>query len=307
MINISFLFILFILPSYMKQENIPASKDRIYKDVKFLTEINQPRNFENISSLNAVAEYIYNEFSKLECRVFYQDFKAWKHEYKNVIASFGSEEGERIVIGAHYDVEGNKPGADDNASAVAGLLEIARMLDALKPSLKYRIDFVAYTLEEPPFFTTESMGSLMHADKLAKEGVKLRAMICLEMIGYFSEEPNSQEYPIPALKQIYPSVGNFIAVVGKQGQEELVNHMQKFIKEAADIDVQSIAAPPNLPRITDSDHRNYWKHGYNAVMINDTSNFRNPNYHSETDTIDTLDFNKITEVVKGVYWAMVNL
>lgn len=291
----------------MEQEKIPARKDRIYKDVKFLTEINPPRNFENISSLNAVAEYIFNEFARLDCKVSYQNFNIWKHEYKNVIATFGPEEGERIIIGAHYDVCGDQPGADDNASAVAGLLEIARLINELKPELKYRIDFVAYTLEEPPFFTTESMGSLVHANSLHEAGVKVRAMICLEMIGYYSDEPNSQKYPIPALHNLYPNVGNFIAVVGKEGQEELVNHMKKYMQDASEIDVQSIAAPANLPRITDSDHRNYWKHGYQAVMINDTSNFRNPNYHQASDTIDTLDFDKITEVVKGVYWAIINL
>ena len=150
------------------------------------------------------------------------------------------------------------------------------------------------------------MGSAVHASSLAREGVNVKLMVCLEMIGYFSEEPGSQGFQNEALKQIYPNTGNFIVVVGKVGQEDTVQRVQSLMKETCKIDVQSINAPISLPGVSLSDHRNYWAQGYQAVMINDTSFLRNPHYHQKSDTIDTLDFDKMTEVVKGVYNVILN-
>jgi hypothetical protein len=127
------------------------------------------------------------------------------------------------------------------------------------------------------------------------------------MIGYFSDQPNSQEFPDPDLKKIYPNTGNFIVVVGKTGQEAFTEKVKRLMKANTSIDVQSISFPVSNGLAGLSDHRNYWKYDYNAVMINDTSFLRNPNYHRTTDTIDTLDFIKMAEVVKGAYYAIVNL
>ena len=281
--------------------------DRLYADVKTLTSIQPPRNYQNLNSLNRIADYIANEFKKLDCKVEFQNFKADGNEYKNVIASFGVQKGERIIVGAHYDVCGAQPGADDNASAVAGLLETARMLHQNKPPLKYQIDFVAYSLEEPPYFATQQMGSAVHAKYIHDSKIPVRAMICYEMIGYFSDKPNSQEFPDPLLKKIYPNTGSFIVVVGKTGQEAFTEKVKRLMKANSSIDVQSINFPVSNGIAGLSDHRNYWKYDYNAVMINDTSFLRNPNYHRTSDTIDTLDFNKMAEVVKGAYHAVVNL
>ncbi|MFC1584379.1 M28 family peptidase [Fibrobacterota bacterium] len=285
---------------------IPADRDRMYGHVEVLSSVSPPRNFANLESLNSVADYISAKFKSLYARVDSQNYKAGENQYRNIICSFGPETGERIIVGAHYDVAGSQPGADDNASGVAGLLEIARLLDSLKPDLKYRVDLAAYTLEEPPFYRTDLMGSAVHAWSLSHAGVQVRAMICLEMIGFFTEE-NSQEYPAFFLDWMYPKRGNFIAVVGKWGQGDLVDHMEAFMKQGSNIDVQSLCAPRLLPAIDLSDHLNFWNRGYPAVMITDTANYRNPNYHNITDTIDTLDFEKMAEVVKGVYWALVNL
>lgn len=283
-----------------------ADKTRLYKDVDFLTSLNPARNYINLNSLNAAADYIYNEFSKLDCRLSYQLYKVDGREYKNVIASFGNSN-ERVVAGAHYDVCGDQPGADDNASAVAGMLETARIFNALKPSLPYQLDFVAYSLEEPPYFASDSMGSAVHAKSLYEQQVSVRAMICYEMIGYFSDEPGSQGFPDPSLAKLYPNKGNFIIVVGKQGQEALTKKVQTLMQQASKVDVQSINLPTAVGLAGLSDHRSYWKFGYEAVMINDTSFLRNPNYHQKTDTIDTLNFDKITEVVNGVYNALINI
>jgi Zn-dependent M28 family amino/carboxypeptidase len=284
-----------------------VSQERLYKDVEALTSIQPARNFANLASLNKAADYIYQEFKKLDCQLEVQTFKADGKEYKNIIASFGKIDGERVIIGAHYDVCGDQPGADDNASAVAGLLETARLLHNRKPSLNYRIDLVAYSLEEPPYFASEHMGSAVHAKYLHDNRIPVKAMICYEMIGYFSEKPHSQQFPDPALSKIYPNKGNFIIVVGRQGQEKYTRNIQSLMKANSSIDVQSIVFPFAEGLAGLSDHRNYWKYNYPAVMINDTSFLRNPNYHKKTDTIDTLDFRKMAEVVKGVYAAATQL
>ena len=284
-----------------------VNKDRLYADVEFLTSLTPARNAFNLPSLQKSAEYIHQEFRKLSSRVSYQTFRVGQKEYKNIICTLGPDDGERIVVGAHYDVCGEQPGADDNASGVAGLLEIARLINELKPELKYRIDFVAFALEEPPYFKTDEMGSAVHAKSLSEAGVKLRGMVCLEMIGYYSEQKNSQQYPVAALKAIYPDKGNFISVVGNMGQGHLVKHLKKYMQAGSQIGVESLTAPASVPGVDFSDHLNYWRYDYPAVMITNTAFFRNPHYHLESDTIDTLDFDKMAEVVKGVYWAVIHL
>lgn len=210
-------------------------------------------------------------------------------------------------MGAHYDVCGNQPGADDNASAVAGLLETARMLTKNQPGLPYGVDFVAYCLEEPPFFATNEMGSYVHAKSLSDKGVKVLGMVCYEMIGYFSDEPNSQTYPDQTLAQLYPSTGNFIIVVGIHEHEAFNLKFHQEMSEGSGIDVQKITFPNSGGLASMSDHMDYWKFNFPALMINNTSFLRNPHYHEASDAIDTLDFPKMTEVVNSTYRACVNL
>lgn len=294
------------LPVEPIKADIPVNIQRLYADVKKLTSVQPSRSIENRESLNEIAAYIEGQFKELDCRVQIQPFKVAGKEYTNVIASFGPGEGERLIVGAHYDVFGEQPGADDNASGVAGLLELGRILNLLKPQLRYRIDLVAYSLEEA-YFNTPWMGSAVHARSLVDEGVKVKCMICLEMIGYFSEKPGSQGFPVSLMKVFYPTTGNFIAVVGKLWDRSLVKNIKVFMLQVADIDVCSINAPAALWGVNLSDHLNYWKNGFDAVMITDTAFLRNHNYHRVTDTIDTLNFQEMAEVVKGVYWAMVSL
>ncbi|ALJ00141.1 M28 family peptidase [Rufibacter tibetensis] len=282
---------------------MPIQRDRLYADVQYLTTLKPPRSIGHPESLKKAEEYIEAQFCKLSGRVQKQ---ALHQGFNNLIFSYGPEDGERVIVGAHYDVFGETPGADDNASAVAGLLELARALHEEKPEVKHRIDFVAYNFEEPPYFATEKMGSAVHAKSMKKDKVDVKLMICLEMIGFFTDKPNSQEFQHESMKKMYPTTGNFIVVVGKMGQERTVQRVQQFMKEHSRIDVQSIAAPEGLPGVGLSDHRNYWAQGYQAVMINDTSFLRNPHYHQRSDTIDTLDFARMTEVVRGVYAAMLN-
>ena len=294
-------------PICVLSDSIKVDKGRMYKDLKFLVKSPIARNDQNVERLNDCAKYIFDEFKKLTEDVEEQKYLVNGKEYKNIICSFGPKEGERIIVGAHYDVCDNQPGADDNASGVAGMLEIARMLKQLNPTLKYRIDFVAYTLEEPPNFRTANMGSAVHAKMLFDNNIKVKRMICLEMIGYFSEQRKSQEYPIGLMKLFYPTKANFIAVVGKMGQGKSVRSTKKAMKENSDIKVCSINSPAFVPGIDFSDHLNYWKYGYSAVMITDTSFYRNANYHEKTDTLETLNIDKMAEVVKGVFASIVGI
>ena len=284
-----------------------ANTKRLYKDVEFLTEINPSRNYLNLDSINKVVEYIKEEFQQMGVSSIEQKWMARKNEYSNIIASYEPLKSKRLIVGAHYDVFGDQPGADDNASAVAGLLETARMIFKNKPELDYGIDFVAYCLEEPPFFGSELMGSYVHAKSLKDDNVEVIGMICYEMIGYFSDEPNSQNFPSPELAAVYPDVANFIIVVGIDQHQEFNSKVHRLMSKDSGIDVQLINFPESSGLAGLSDHRNYWTFGYPALMINDTSFIRNPNYHEKSDTIETLDFGKMTEVINSSYMAIVNL
>jgi len=221
--------------------------------------------------------------------------------YRNVVARFGPDTPELVVMGAHYDTAGEQPGADDNASGVAGLIELARLLAANPPPL--RIELVAYTLEEPPSFRTGRMGSAVHARALAERGAKVRLMISVEMIGMFSDEKGSQGYP-PVIGLFYPSTANFIAVVGKWGQGSAVRAVASALRAASPLPVEKLSAPTFVTGIDFSDHLSYWAHGYDAVIVTDTSFFRNARYHTPDDKPETLDYARMAEVVKGLHCAV---
>ena len=291
--------------SFGKVPEIPVDAERLQQHVEFLAGISPPRSYNNVASLNRCADYIEQHFRQHSPRVERQTFTAEGDPYHNLICSFGPEHGPRVVIGAHYDVCGELPGANDNASGTAGLLELARLLHEQQPGLKYRVDLVAYTLEEPPFYGSNAMGSAVHAKSLRDLHVKVEGMLSLEMIGYFSDEKGSQEFPLGLLKLFYPTRGNFIAVVGKLGQGGIIRKTKRHMKAASDIEVRSINAPTFIPGIDFSDHRNYWKQGYRATMVTNTAFYRNKNYHTPGDTPDRLNYEKMAEVVKGVYWAVV--
>ncbi len=284
-----------------------ANTKVLYKHVEFLTEITPSRNYLNLNSLQKVVDYIKTEFEKIGGSPVEQKWIAEKNEYSNIIASYNPTKKRRLIVGAHYDVCGDQPGADDNASAVAGLLESARMVFENKPELDYGIDFVAYCLEEPPFFGTELMGSYVHAKSLNDNNVNVMGMICYEMIGYFSDEPNSQDYPSPELAKLYPDTANFIIVVGVEKYHDFNLRVHQLMSKDSGIDVQVISFPNFNDLAGLSDQRNYWHFGYQALMINDTSFIRNPHYHEKSDTIETLDFAKMTEVINSSYNAITKL
>ena len=264
-----------------------------------------PRDERHIENLDRVAAYIKDEFSKTTPFVSEQPYRIQGNSYRNVIARFGPETAERIIVGAHYDAAGPLPGADDNASGVAGLIELARLLGQQQPALQ--VELVAFTLEEPPQFRTTGMGSSVHAKSLRVQNVRVRAMFSLEMIGYFSDSANSQRFPIGVLSSLYPSTGNFIAVVGRLSDWSLARRTKSAMRSAAPLPVYSINAPSVVPGVDFSDQLNYWAAGYNAVMITDTAFYRNPHYHTAGDTEEKLDYKRMAMVVEGVYAAVMDL
>ncbi|TAG70495.1 MAG: M28 family peptidase, partial [Burkholderiales bacterium] len=219
-------------------------------------------------------------------------------DYRNVIARFGPDTKDVIVIGAHYDSYDKLPAADDNASGVAGLIELARSLAQAKPTK--RVELVAYTLEEPPYFRTEFMGSAIHAKSIKAAGKQVSLMLSLECIGYFSDEPNSQEFPIAALKAFYPTTGNFIALVGNYKDGALAKRVRETMRIATPLPVYSINAPSIVTGVDFSDHLNYWNEGFVGMMVTDTAFMRNKNYHTQNDTPEKLDYQRMADVVRAV-------
>ena len=264
-----------------------------------------PRDESHVENLDRVAAYIKDELSQTTPLVSEQPYRLEGKSYRNVIAQFGPETEERIIVGAHYDTAGPLPGADDNASGVAGLIELARLLGRQPPPL--RVELVAFTLEEPPYFRTTGMGSSVHAESLRQHNVRVRAMFSLEMIGYFSDASGSQQFPIGPLSAFYPSTGNFIGVVGRLGDWSLVRRTKAAMRNAAPLPVYSINAPGIVPGVDFSDQLNYWRAGYDAVMITDSAFYRNRNYHTAADTAEKLDYKRMAMVVEGVYAAVVEL
>ncbi len=279
-----------------------ASPENLEKYVKKLSLDFAPRDAGHPENLDRVASWIHDSLESYAGKVEDQPFSVETMTVRNVRAYFGPKTTKRIVIGAHYDVAGPFPGADDNASGVAGLLELGRLLADEK--LFMSIELVFYPLEEPPYFYTKKMGSYVHAFSLREQGINVKAMMALEMIGYFSDEPGSQSYPLFLLRPFYPSKGNFIAVAGNLFQRSLVRTIREAMRSASPLPVESINAPKLLPGVAFSDHLNYWKAGYRAAMITDTAFYRNPNYHSAYDLPETLDYQRMAQVVTGVLAAV---
>lgn len=271
----------------------------ILSHLTVLTKTENYRTYSNIEQLNSTADYIQHIFQQYADTVFEQEFVVEGNRYKNVVCSFGVKNKKRIIIGAHYDVCGEQQGADDNASGVTGLLELARLLKD-KP-LNNRIDLVAFALEEPPFFRTCCMGSYVHAKSLFDNKTDVYGMISLEMIGYFSDKENSQDYPLKVLSKFYGTRGDYITLVKKWRAGTFANTFCEKFQERNDIKSKKFTGPALLQGIDFSDHLNYWNLGFSAIMITDTAFFRNKNYHETTDTLETLDIERMAKVIDTVY------
>jgi Zn-dependent M28 family amino/carboxypeptidase len=249
--------------------------------------------------LEAAAVYLESELAQLGYRVATASFDVGGDRARNLEARIrgGGASGETVVVGAHYDSAEGTPGANDNGSAVAAVLELARMMRDDRPDRQVRLAFFAN--EEPPWFQTGQMGSLRYAEDLRNNGVEVVAMLSIETIGYYSDEPGSQHYPAP-LSLVYPSRGDFIAFVGNVGSRSLVRTCVELFRDRARFPSEGAALPSFLPGIGWSDHWSFWQQGYPAVMVTDTALYRYPHYHEPTDTPDKIDFDRTARVVNGL-------
>jgi hypothetical protein len=295
------------VPARAFDASVGVSVDELRSHVRVLAGTSKPRSHEHPAAMAEAAAYVLGHFQGEGLDVRLQRFDVPGGTYANVVASYGRRGAPVLVVGAHYDVCGDQPGADDNASGVAAILELGRLLARNRPATAERIELVAFALEEPPHFRTPFMGSAVHADALSCSGETVAGMIAVEMVGYFADEPGSQAFPAPGLGLIYPSSGSFVAVIGNLHSLGLTREVKRRMKGASDLPVWSMNAPAAVPGVDFSDHLNYWAAGFDAVMVTDTAFFRNPNYHRPSDTPDTLDYERMAEVVRGLYAAAVTL
>jgi hypothetical protein len=276
----------------------PRLRDRLRAHVRVLAGDIGPRRPGAGDALERAARYVEATWRSSGFEVVSQHYRANGRPVRNleVVLPGSDPQAAAIVVGAHYDSApadgpgGPPPGADDNASGVALLLELGRALPA--SSLPRPVRLVAFTCEEPPYFQTEDMGSLHYARRLAASGVRVQGMIALESLGYFSDQPGSQQYPA-GLSLVYPDRGNFVAVVGNRDSAALVKDVATLLVERSPLPIETGSLPAFLPGVGWSDHWAFWEIGVPAVMLTDTAPFRNPNYHRHSDRVETLDYDSL--------------
>lgn len=263
----------------------------------------KPHNVEHYDELEKAARYIESELTALGYKPVAQSYEADSKTVRNIEAviepSDPSKSRGTIVLGAHYDSYGNAPGANDNGTGTAAVLELARLLSDIHGKTDTRIRLVLFTNEEPPYFKTPEMGSYRYAKLLAERREPIIGMISLETLGCFTDEPGSQHYP-PPLGMLYPSKGNFIAFVGMIGSRDLVQALIGSFRSHTAFPTVGGVAPGFIPGIDWSDHWSFEEFRYPAVMVTDTAYFRYPHYHRPTDTPDKVDYERLARITHGV-------
>ncbi len=276
----------------------------LYQHAEYLSVKIGERHLWREDSLEMAREYINSTLESSGYDIWNQTFKCYGREVSNIIVQHEYGSKEVLIVGAHYDTVPGTPGADDNASAVSVVLELGRLFKKFNP--KKSVHFVLFVNEEPPFFGSSNMGSMVYAKYIKEKNIPLSVMISLEMVGYFSED-EIQDYPIPIMSLFYPKRANYIGVVGNFRSRRYVSIFKKGIRRHSRLITQSLTAPEFFGGINLSDNYSFWRNGYCAIMITDTSFFRNKNYHQDSDTIDTLNFDKMVELVKGIYQTILNM
>ncbi len=277
-----------------------ALATRLQGHVTMLGQSIGERNLWHHAELDAAADYIEAQFRVAGLRVERQEYLAEGKRVGNLVAEIpGAEYPEQILlVGAHYDSVIGSPGANDNGSGVAALLELARQLADSRP--KRTLHLVAFVNEEPPFFKSVDMGSRIYAEQARGKRDKIVGMICLETIGYYIQEPGSQNFPFSPMVIYYPDEGNFIAFVTNLSSRRLLKKSLAEFRKQSDFPAEGLVAPGWLPGVDWSDHWSFWRVGYPAIMITDTAPYRYPYYHSWEDTPDKLSYPEFARVVEGV-------
>jgi Zn-dependent M28 family amino/carboxypeptidase len=269
------------------------------KHVEMLAGTIGPRNTLRYQAPLEGARYLETNLQSEGYQVESQEYVVEGKTVRNLITEIpgAALRSEVVIVGAHYDTVFDCPGADDNTSGTAGLLELARILKTAHPARTVR--FVAFVNEEPPYFQTPSMGSLVYATKAHASHENIVAAISLETIGMYSDKPGSQHYPA-GFGLLYPARGNFIAFVGNVASRRLVRDMVRSFRLAAEFPSEGSAVPGWIAGVGWSDHWSFWQEGFPAAMVTDTALFRNPNYHLPSDRPETLDYDRMATVIPGL-------
>src|SRR5438034_6192348 len=263
-----------------------ALREELRADVQKLAGEIGERNMWHYPQLNAAADFIEDSFSRADLRPRRDSYETHGQACHNIETEIPGARPEVLLIGAHYDSVFGSPGANDNGTGMAATLALARRFASAKP--KHTLRFVAFVNEEPPYFLSGEMGSLVYAGRCKVRGDKIFAMISLETIGYFSDAPNSQTYPSPGLGVFYPRVGNFIGFVSNVQSRALLRRVITLFRKHAKIPSEGATLPAFIPGVSWSDQWSFWQHGYPGLMVTDTAPFRYPHYHSSIETHDTL-------------------
>jgi hypothetical protein len=292
------------LPSLSEEQAETSANLR--RHVWYLAETIGERNLIAYQSLESSRRYIKDSVQSDGYSVRSQEYTVQMRKVQNLIAEIpGSRRpSEIVIIGAHYDTVYDCPGADDNSSGVAGLLELARLLKAKEMARTLR--FVAFVNEEPPWFQTENMGSWVYAKEAHKLHENIVAAVSIESIGVYADTDGSQKYPL-GFGALYPSKGNFLSFVGNVESRKLVRTATRSFRQTTNFPSEGAALPGAIPGVGWSDHWSFWEAGYPAIMVTDTALFRNKNYHRPTDTPETLNYDRMARVVHGLAEVVMEL
>ena len=282
-------------------------RSRLYAHVNVLSNEIGPRNLQHYSGLKKTGDYITSQMKQHNIDFSTQQYCYGRKTIMNLIAEkLGQDQSDEIiVVGAHYDTVLDSPGADDNATGIACLLELIRLLHRYNTNRTFR--FVAFTLEEPPFFGSEQMGSNVYAKSCREKDENIVGMIALEMLGYYKERRRSQKFPLPDMIGHYSDKGNFIAIVGNNHSHPLGSVLADKMKETSLVKTRIIIPNSPIHGIDLSDHSSFWRYNYPAIMITDTAFYRNPHYHENSDTIEKLNFRYFTRLVFSLADALKQL
>ncbi len=276
---------------------------RLEEHVRYLAGTIGERNVFRPQALHDAAAYIERIWRDQGYTVVSQEYTVNGVRSANLeVTRTGSRLPRRLLlIGAHYDSVFGSPGANDNGSGVAALLELSRLFSGIAPVASVR--FVAFTNEEPPFFTTARQGSAVYARAARERGDDIRLMVSLETVGSYSHDPGSQSYP-PLFRYFYPDRGNFIALVSNFSSRRAMRKLARAFRATSEFPLESVATFAAIPGVSWSDHRSFWKQGYDALMLTDTAFYRYPFYHSDADTPDKLNYDEFAKMSNGLFRAL---